>query len=57
VTDDAAFVREAFIRFLTREPKEEESRLCLDFLKADSARGRENLILTLLNHHEFVTLR
>ncbi|MES2706325.1 MAG: DUF1549 and DUF1553 domain-containing protein [Verrucomicrobiota bacterium] len=57
VTDDGAFVKEAFIRFLTRGPTPEESALCLDFLKADAARGRENLILTLLNHHEFVTLR
>ncbi|MDB6135750.1 MAG: multidrug resistance efflux pump [Verrucomicrobiales bacterium] len=57
VTDDPEFVKEIFVRFLTREPQAEETALCLDFLKAGGSRSRENLILTLLNHHEFVTLR
>lgn len=56
-TDDAAVVREAFVRFLTREPKTEELELCLEFLRTSGPRARELFLLTLLNHHEFITIR
>ena len=39
----------------------EEVKVCLEFLKVtappDAARSRENLILVLFNHHDFVTIR
>ena len=61
--DDNAFVRNSFIRFLTREPTSAESDLCIEFLQqreasgAEPSRSREMLLLTLLNHHETLTLR
>jgi hypothetical protein len=55
--DNAAFVRSAFVRFLTREPTAAELAPCLEFLKPGTPRLREMFLLTLLNHHEFVTLR
>lgn len=62
-TDDPTLFRELFIRFLTREPTAAEVAACTEFLhqrraaSADEVRTREMLILTLLNHHEFLTLR
>ena len=62
-TDDPTLFSELFIRFLTREPTAAESAACTEFLHqrreaaADEVRTREMLILTLLNHHEFLTLR
>ncbi|HUF61996.1 MAG TPA: DUF1549 and DUF1553 domain-containing protein [Verrucomicrobiales bacterium] len=56
-TDAASVVRGAFIRFLTREPAAEELRVCLEFLGSAGPRQRELFFLTMLNHHEFVTLR
>ncbi len=53
--DNAAFAEAAFIRVLAREPKPEERRLCEEFL-ADGA-ARENLVMVLFNHNEFVTVR
>jgi Protein of unknown function (DUF1553)/Protein of unknown function (DUF1549) len=55
--DDAVLVRHAFIRFLTREPSADETGHCLEFLKPGTPRVRELFFLTLLNHHEFLTLR
>ncbi|MGI8602116.1 MAG: DUF1549 and DUF1553 domain-containing protein [Verrucomicrobiales bacterium] len=56
-SDDAAVVRGAFIRFLTREPQPQEVSVCLEFLRSGGPRTREMFFLTLLNHHEFLTLR
>lgn len=62
-TDDAALIRDTFLRLFTREPGAEETAACLAFLHTQSAapstpaRARELLFLTLLNHHEFLTLR
>ena len=55
--DDTALVRQAFTRFLTREPSSDELIACLDFLKPGTPRVRELFFLTMLNHHEFLTLR
>ena len=56
VSDDVeAFVNAAFIRILAREPKADELTLCKEFL-ANGAR-RENLVMVLFNHNEFVTIR
>jgi len=69
---DEEFIRAAFTRVLARLPKREEARLCREFLVAASPitaisnvpaasagpdRARENLILVLFNHNDFVTLR
>ena len=54
------FVRGAFQRVLARGPTEEELKTCCDFLNGgafDSVRSRENLILVLFNHNDFVTIR
>ena len=55
--DDTAIVRGAYLRFLTREPRAEELATCLEFLRSGAPRARETFALTLLNHHEFLTLR
>jgi len=55
--DDTAFIRAAFVRFLTREPSDEEMTACQEFLKPATPKLREMFTLTLLNHHEFLTLR
>ena len=55
--DDTALIRAAFIRLLTREPSPDELTACLDFLKPATPKLREMFFLTLLNHHEFLTLR
>jgi hypothetical protein len=69
--DDAEFVRVAFTRILARPPTREELRLCEDFLNGRAAltpisnspatrsatRSRENLVLVLFNHNDFVTIR
>ena len=58
--DDAeAFVRGSFQRVLARVPTEEELRTCREFLSkaSDGGRARENLILVLFNHNDFVTIR
>lgn len=74
---DEDFVRNAFVRILAREPKQEELRLCAEFLagrantkqeeinvstakeipQGRGGRARENLILVLFNHNDFVTIR
>jgi hypothetical protein len=59
-TDDG-FVRQAFERILARGATADEVQTCREFLTAkanpDAAARRENLILVLLNHHDFVTVR
>jgi len=70
---DDEFVREAFRRILARPPKAQELEACVEFLEkrvpsvekaladtkaADtSVRARENLLLVLFNHNDFVTIR
>ena len=69
--DNPEFVRLAFARILARPPRREELRLCEDFLSGRAAltpvvnhaatpsteRPRENLVLVLFNHNDFVTVR
>ncbi len=54
------FIRRAFETILARQPTSEELRVCGEFL-AGSAKAagnaRENLILVLLSHNDFVTVR
>lgn len=55
--DSASFVRQVFVRLLAREPKDAEMQLSSEFLgpKPD-ARRRARFVLTMLNHHEFLTI-
>ena len=56
--DDEGFVRAAFAQVLARRPTAEETRLGRDFLAvAVKERARENFVLVLLNHNDFVTVR
>ncbi|MBL9173353.1 MAG: DUF1553 domain-containing protein [Verrucomicrobiales bacterium] len=66
--DEGRFVERAFQRILARRPTPAETRECRDFLEAPipagvsaaeraAQRTRENLILVLLNHSDFVTVR
>lgn len=65
--DETAFVRLAFKRILARVPSEPELQACLKFLMAspvansnqprEASRPAENLMLVLLNHNDFVTVR
>jgi hypothetical protein len=54
---DDEFVVEAFQRVLARNPKRQEAELCKSFLSPKQARSRENLLLVLFNHNDFVTIR
>lgn len=58
-TDDGeAFVRAAFAQVLARRPTAEETRVGREFLAGGKPeRARENFVLVLLNHNDFVTLR
>jgi hypothetical protein len=59
-SDDELFARRAFERIVARQPRPEELQLCRDFLKEGSDRSeriRENLVLVLFNHNDFVTIR
>jgi hypothetical protein len=56
------FVEEAFVRVLAREPNAEEIKVCREFLaeeekKTSRERARQNLVLVLFNHNDFVTIR
>lgn len=56
------FIVEVFHRVLSRKPTEKEQRICSEFLaeqgkKASPDRARQNLVLTLFNHNDFVTIR
>jgi hypothetical protein len=66
--DDERFISQAFERILVRQPTAAELRQCREFLSSPiavstasaekaAARARENLILVLLNHNDFVTVR
>lgn len=65
--DERRFIHQAFRRFLGRTPTEAEAHECLEFLSAplpastragaSDFRKAENLILVLLNHSDFVTIR
>ena len=84
--DQKKFVRQAFLRVLSREPSGKEMNTCLDFLKHQTQRlaaaaptnkaeepkdktkqkahptppaqrAREDLVLVLFNHNDFVTVR
>ena len=53
------FVEQTFLRILAREPNLDEREACAEFLRRqpEAKRGRENLVLVLLNHNDFVTVR
>jgi hypothetical protein len=56
------FIEAAYRRVLARDPKPEERKLCEDFLAAEEkktsgVRARQNLVLVLFNHNDFVTIR
>lgn len=58
--DDAKFITAAYERVLSRKPTKEEAKLCVEFLKTpgkDAGRARENLVMVLYNHNDFVTIR
>lgn len=50
-----AFINAAFTRILARPPTRSELSLCSEFVQGD--RTRENLVLVLFNHTDFVTIR
>ena len=53
-----AFITQAYRRILARAPKPPELAQCREFLgQGDAARARENLVLVLFNHSDFVTVR
>ena len=53
-----AFISEAYRRVLARSPKPGELAHCREFLSRSSdPRARENLVLVLFNHSDFVTVR
>jgi hypothetical protein len=57
---DEAFVASAFVRVLGRPPAEDERAACAGFLAARTDRpseARASLVLVLLNHNDFVTIR
>jgi hypothetical protein len=53
------FIGAAFVRILARPPTPEEESTCRQFLaeSKDAGRGRENLVIVLFNHNDFVTIR
>ena len=53
----AAFVRRAFLVLLGREPLAAEVEACAAELVSDSAQSRAGLLLALLNHHDFISIR
>lgn len=58
--DAEGFVRRAFLRVLARTATGEEVAACREFLndpKVTPERARENLIIVLFNHNDFVTIR
>ncbi len=53
-----AFVTQAYQRILSRPPRQTELLQCREFLaQGEAARARENLVLVLFNHSDFVTVR
>lgn len=62
VNKDDEFIDAAYRRVLSRDPKPDERKLCAEFLaaeekKSSAARARQNLVLVLFNHNDFVTIR
>jgi len=60
VGDAGAFVEAAYLRVLARRPTEKEAEACRAFLEEPTSgeeRARENLIVVLFNHNDFVTVR
>ncbi|HEV8377925.1 MAG TPA: DUF1549 and DUF1553 domain-containing protein, partial [Tepidisphaeraceae bacterium] len=64
--DDARFINLAFLQILSRPPSAEEMSLCRSALAkhpttnptgGGSDRARQNFILVLFNHNDFVTIR
>jgi hypothetical protein len=59
-TEPDAFIHVAFLRILAREATADELAACRQFLadaKTTSERAREDLIVVLFNHNDFVTIR
>ena len=59
---DDQFIASAFQRILARSATAKEMETCRDFLAtkarpSSSERSRENLVLVLFNHNDFVTIR
>jgi hypothetical protein len=55
-----AFIEAAYLRVLARRPSEHELEACRAFLvdpRENGDRARENLIVVLFNHNDFVTVR
>ncbi|HEY2952247.1 MAG TPA: DUF1549 and DUF1553 domain-containing protein [Verrucomicrobiae bacterium] len=60
LSSEERFVTEAFLRVLARRPTKDELAACRVFLadkSRPSAHARENLVLVLFNHNDFVTVR
>ena len=58
ISSSEDFAAQVFERILARRPLPEELKLSVDFLNSSgNDRGRENLILVLFNHNDFVTVR
>jgi hypothetical protein len=60
VTSDDEFIRQSYLRILARSVKPSELTTCREFLQeqnGEAERRRENLILVLFNHNDFVTVR
>ncbi len=60
--DTTEFVKQGFLQVLARDPKPEETKLCSEYLKEQEKqnspeRARQNLLLVLFNHNDFVTIR
>jgi hypothetical protein len=61
--DDTTFIRRAFVLLLASEPSEEEQKACLEALANWQKQGiavdraRANLVQSLLNHNDFITVR
>lgn len=58
--DYRRFIEEAFLTIMNRPPKEEELKLCSEFLErggVDAAKARRNMLGVLFNHNDFVTIR
>ncbi|MBI1347372.1 DUF1549 domain-containing protein [bacterium] len=54
---DAAFIQAAFRQILTRSPTTAEATLCTEYLQSRSPEARQILLQTLINHHDFLTVR
>jgi predicted 3-demethylubiquinone-9 3-methyltransferase (glyoxalase superfamily) len=57
--DDEAFVRTAFQALLATTPNQEEVQICLGALHelGTGEKARTAFVHTLLNHHDFITVR